>query len=405
VKWLGRALLVAAALVAANRVLLVVAMEPWGIPAPGGGVTRNVLRPVNVAWHVHSSHSHDGGGTVDDIRAAAREAGIAAVALTDHNTLAGRSEATNMWPAVVVGEEVSTKGGHLVALGLREEALKGGLEAGATLGEALDAIDGRGGLAVVAHPSHPRIPWDRSGRERVRGLEIYNADEDWRDEGIFDLVGSLLTYPVAPVRSLSLLIDRPSRNLALWDSLLAERDVVGVGACDAHARLDLPGGARLAFPGYWETFCLVSTAVWPWWRISSTDTVGEHRPDAAVALQRNLESGRATVVLRSLGVADGFRFQARRGAEVVWSGGRIALRAGQRTRMMALVPGGRRAIVRVLKDGRVWREGRGPLVDEEVTEPGVYRCEVYQSRPLPPFYREKEFPWIFSNAIRVVTES
>ncbi len=404
-KWIGAVVLAALALVAANRALLIAAMAPWGVPAPGVSVGGGVMRPVMTAFHVHSSHSHDGGGTVARIREAARDAGIVAVALTDHNTLAGRAEATSVWPAVVVGEEVSAHGGHVVALGLHDEARRGGLPERASVGEALDAVEARGGLAVVAHPSHPRIPWDRSGSDRVRALEIYNADEDWRDEGVLDLLGSLLTYPVAPVRSLTLLLDRPTRNLALWDSLLAERDVVGVGACDAHGRLDLPGGARIEFPGYLEAFSLVSTAVWPWWRVSPADSHGTHRPDPAVALQRNIEAGRATVVFRSLGTAEGFRFQIRRGGEVHSSGARVALRAGERTRVVVLSPGGSRAVVRVLKDGRVWREARGPLVDEEVTEPGVYRCEVYQARALPPLYREKEFPWIISNAIRVVTES
>ncbi len=404
-KWIGGVLLAVLALVVANRVLLIVAMAPWGIPAPGVSVGGGIMRPVMVAFHVHSRHSHDGGGTVEEIREAARGTGVVALALTDHNTLAGRAEATSVWPAVVVGEEVSTDGGHLVVLGLHEETRRGGLEERSGMGEALDAVEARGGFAIVAHPSHPRIPWDRSARDRVRALEIYNADEDWRDEGILNLLGSLLTYPVAPVRSLSLLLDRPTRNLALWDSLLAERAVVGVGACDAHGRLDLPGGARIEFPGYREAFSLVSTAVWPWWRVSPADSHGTHRPDPSVALQRNIESGRATVVFRSLGAAEGFRFQVRRGGEVHWSGGRVPLRAGERARVVVLAPGGRRAIVRVLKDGRVWREARGPLVDEEVTEPGVYRCEVYQTRALPPLYREKEFPWIFSNAIRVVTES
>jgi hypothetical protein len=207
------------------------------------------------------------------------------------------------------------------------------------------------------------------------------------------------------VRSLALLLDRPSRNLALWDSLLAERDVTGVGACDAHGGIALPRGMRLPLPGYWEAFALVSTAVWPWWREAAADSAAIDKLDPTVALVRNLAAGRATVIFRALGAGEGFRFQLRRGGEVVWSGGRVTLRPGRPARLVALVPGGSRTIVRILRDGRLWREEAGPLVDEAVTEPGVYRCEVYQARRLPPLYRVKEFPWIFSNAIRVVSDS
>lgn len=403
-RWAWKALFLAVALVLGNRLLLILAMEPWSLPAPGGAGRGGPMRTVMTALHVHSHHSHDGYGTVEEIRGAARDAGVAVVALTDHNTLAGVSEETPHWPALVVGEEISTTGGHVIALGVHDEVRHEGAKEGMSIAEAIDAVNAQGGLAIIAHPSHPKTPWDRSARERVQGLEIYNADEDWRDESALDLLGSLVTYPFAPVRSLSLLLDRPSRNLALWDSLLAERDVVGVGACDAHGGVGLPGGLRIPLPGYWEGFALVSTAVWPWWRDTAADSFGVARLDPSASLERNLESGHAAVIFRSLGTAEGFKFHLRRGNEIIWTGGRAALRPGLRAHLVALVPGGDRAIVRILKDGRIWREGRGPYVDEPVTEPGVYRCEVSQRRRLPPLQREKEFPWIFSNAIRVVSE-
>jgi hypothetical protein len=395
------ALVAAVALVGLIRVAMIVAMEPWGTPAPGSVWTRGPMRSLVGAFHVHSAFSHDGGGSVGDVRRAARDAGLGFVVVTDHNDLRAHPEATPAWPAVVVGEEVSTTGGHVVALGVTEEVRWRRSKDPLSLEDAIAEVERQAGLSIVAHPTHPKSPWDRSARDRVRAIEIYNADEDWRDDGLLDILGSLMTYPVAPVRSLALLLDRPSRALALWDSLLAERDVVGVGACDAHARLDLPGGARFAFPGYWEAFCLVSTEVWPYWRAPGVDSALAPGRDPRLAVLSGIEAGRANVVFRALGTARDFVFQFRGGGRMAWGGGRGVLSGPLRHSLLVLAPGGKRTVVRILKDGRLWRQGPGPVLDEPVTEPGVYRCEVYQVRRLPPFFRRKEFPWVFSNAIRV----
>lgn len=399
-----RALIAAVLVLLAYRALLLAAIAPWGQPAPGISHTSGLKQSAYGAFHVHSSFSHDGGGTTDEIRRAAADAGLAFVLLSDHNDLRAAPAATLAWPALVVAEEVSTTGGHVLAVGVTDEVRALGDAAGMSIDDAITEIERQNALPIIAHPSRHRAGWDRSGRERVRAIEIYNADEDWRDDGPLDVLGSLITYPIAPVRSLALLLDRPARNLALWDSLLAERDVLGVGACDAHARVDLPWGGRLAFPGYWEAFCVVATEVWPWWPAGSADSATVAAIDPSRYLLHCLEAGHACVVFRALGSGNGFVFQFRRGSEITMVGGRVALDAERGGRIVAVTPGGHRAIVRVYKDGHLWREAEGPVMEERVTEPGVYRCEVSQSRRMPPFYTRKEFPWIISNAIRIVEE-
>jgi PHP domain len=387
-----------------QRGLLIAAMAPWGQPAPGFVRSSTLHQTAYGAFHVHTSYSHDGGGTVEEVRRAAANAGYSFAVITDHNDLRAAGSATSLWPAVIAGEEVSTTGGHVLAIGVTQEVRALGPESGMSMTEAIDAIEKQGALPIIAHPTRHRAGWDRSARERVRAIEIYNADNDWRDENPLDLLGGLITYPVAPVRSLALLLDRPDENLALWDSLLAMRDVIGVGGCDAHARLDLPFGARLAFPGYWSAFSVVSTQVWPWWPGAMTDSTTLSHLDPSQYLLHCLEARQVNVIFPALGRGDGFVFQFRSGAAITMTGGRAALEPGRDARIVVVAPGGNHAIVRIMKDGRVWREGAGPALEERVTEPGVYRCEVSQPRRLPPFYQRKEFPWILSNAIRIVQE-
>src|SRR5262249_60606258 len=60
---------------------------------------------------------------------------------------------------VVVGEEISTRNGHLLGLFL-EETVPPGLSAHATI----QRIHAQNGLAVVAHPFHPMNVRDRGAR-------------------------------------------------------------------------------------------------------------------------------------------------------------------------------------------------------------------------------------------------
>ena len=50
-----------------------------------------LLHDLACVVHLHSTHS-DGTGTVDQIVAAGQKAGVDAILLTDHDTLAGKSE-------------------------------------------------------------------------------------------------------------------------------------------------------------------------------------------------------------------------------------------------------------------------------------------------------------------------
>src|SRR2546423_5024948 len=80
--------------------------------------------------HLHSVHSY-GTGTVEQIAAAARRAGVDVVLLTDHDTLEARRRGEEGWhgPVLVcVGTEVSPPGhDHYLAFGLEREVDHRGL--------------------------------------------------------------------------------------------------------------------------------------------------------------------------------------------------------------------------------------------------------------------------------------
>jgi predicted metal-dependent phosphoesterase TrpH len=118
---------------------------------PAAGVAAaSVAARCFVDLHCHTSASFDSlSDPVAVVRAAAKR-GLTHLAITDHDRIEGALRARDAAPAglsVIVGEEVKTADGDLVALFL-ERAIPPGLPAE----ETVDAIRAQGGLAGIPHP-------------------------------------------------------------------------------------------------------------------------------------------------------------------------------------------------------------------------------------------------------------
>ena len=101
--------------------------------------------------HVHTSCSGDGESRVEEVLAAARAAGLDAIALTDHDTTEACKIAASLACDILVipGVEVSTRQGHLLALGVSGEIPKG-----LDVLETIDLVHKMGGVTILPHPFH-----------------------------------------------------------------------------------------------------------------------------------------------------------------------------------------------------------------------------------------------------------
>ncbi len=136
--------------------------------------------------HMHSTYS-DGLGTIQQLLDYAQErTNLDVIALTDHDVIEGALRAREFWAKrryrfdFIVGEEVSTRSGHLLALFIEKR-----IPPRLSMEESIDLIHAQGGLAIVAHPlnqlfrhSCPRAVLDRvkaSGSVWLDGIETWNA--------------------------------------------------------------------------------------------------------------------------------------------------------------------------------------------------------------------------------------
>jgi predicted metal-dependent phosphoesterase TrpH len=177
--------------------------------------------------HMHTTAS-DGWPTPVELVDHARRLALDVIAVTDHDTIEGAFRAAEHAAKrsrlqVVVGEEVSSRDGHIVGLFL-ERKVRPGLSAAATVA----AIHDQGGLAIAVHPF-----WRTQRRARTRvvhGVGWLAAEVD------FDAIE----------------VENATPGFYLFNQL-AHRLCVGleaveVGGSDAHI-LDAVGRAYTEFPG------------------------------------------------------------------------------------------------------------------------------------------------------------
>ncbi|SFS08617.1 hypothetical protein SAMN05216559_3470 [Halomicrobium zhouii] len=106
---------------------------------------------LSVELHAHSALSYDGRDPVELLLEQAAAVGLDALAITDHDEIDASLEAAELAPEYglvgIPGMEVTSRAGHVLALGIHEA-----IPAGLPFHETLAAIRDQGGIAVVPHP-------------------------------------------------------------------------------------------------------------------------------------------------------------------------------------------------------------------------------------------------------------
>src|ERR1700730_12227829 len=136
--------------------------------------------------HMHSTYS-DGIGTIEQIlHHVEHHLHLDVIAITDHDVIEGSLRARDLCAKghygfdFVVGEEVSTKEGHMLALFIEKR-----IPPHLSIERSIDLVHEQGGLAIVAHPLNRifRHSCQREVLDRIHastdvwldGIETWNA--------------------------------------------------------------------------------------------------------------------------------------------------------------------------------------------------------------------------------------
>lgn len=317
---------------------------------------------------------------------AASAAGVDAVLLTDHDSREAAREGLEGWHGAVlllVGHEVTTRRGHLLAFGLDQEIDHRGISEP----EICAQVEARGGFGFAAHPFSrggvfPSIirphPWSAIDECHDLGIELWSLITDtaerWRGPA------AALRFLRDPEGSLD---GPPREHLAEWDRLCAGRRVPAIGGLDAHqSGLRIRG--RVLSPMAHERY----------FRLLRTHVLLDAPPTHELTADRDavydaLRRGRCYLGADAIAPSSGFDFIARHATgQIAPMGSEMA---GGRWTLEATAP--RDALLRLLRDGRPAAEAPGRSLRHEVDEPGAYRVEAWMDAG------GRRRPWIISNPI------
>lgn len=133
--------------------------------------------PIRVELHCHTDASADSLLSIPKLLAVCKQRKIDKIAITDHNTIQNALLAQQMAPdSVIVGEEILTRQGELLAFFVKEE-----IPAGFDAAEVIAELRRQGAFISVSHPydSFRKGHWQEADLIQVAGqvdaVEIFNA--------------------------------------------------------------------------------------------------------------------------------------------------------------------------------------------------------------------------------------
>ncbi|MHB8618673.1 MAG: CehA/McbA family metallohydrolase [Chloroflexota bacterium] len=172
--------------------------------------------------HSHTCHS-DAPGSPRELAAAALQAGLDFLAVTDHNTSSHLPHVAAISPPLLLpGEEVTTYGGHMNVWG-NQRLIDFRCSAAEDVRAVIETAHADGALVCASHPAMPGMGWTYGYDLPLDCMEVFHG-------------------PSGPLNP---------RVLAVWEELLqAGRRVVAVGASDCHCRKG-EGANRLGSPVTW----------------------------------------------------------------------------------------------------------------------------------------------------------
>jgi len=169
------------------------------------------LSLIRVEFHCHTRYSKDSLTSPERLVKACHHKGIDRVVVTDHNTIAGARAAQALDPElVIVGEEIKTTRGELLAVFVTEE-----VPAGLSPQETIRILKEQGAFISVSHP-----------------FDIYRGGH-WHEADLLEILPDVDAIEVFNSRCWSPEFNHQARELA------EKHDIPGTVGSEAHAPLEL----------------------------------------------------------------------------------------------------------------------------------------------------------------------
>ena len=176
---------------------------------------------LRVEFHCHTIYSPDSLNFLPELLKRSRQKGIDRLIITEHNSIYGAQRAKELDPElVIVGEEILTQNGELLASFVKEK-----IPAGLAPLDAIDRLKAQGAFISVAHPFDLR----RHG---------------WQMPNLMEILPFVDAIEVFNARCTNAELNRQAQSFA------NEHNLAGTVGSDAHILFEV-GQATLSLP-YFE---------------------------------------------------------------------------------------------------------------------------------------------------------
>lgn len=323
--------------------------------------------------HMHSEYSFDGLRTPEEIISSANSCGLDYIIITDHFSLeAKKYEGWHRNTLLIAGEEISPNKNHYLAFNIDKAVIADRTESNPQ--NYIDDVNRAGGFGFIAHPDHignrkfgvnpyTWINWDITG---YSGFSVWDLQTDWQEtlKGPLTAVMSYL-FPAYFLKG------PKKETLERWDKINigAEQLKYGIGEIDNHEAVK-------------KYFKFIKAKIFPF--DVAFRTIRTHILLEEPLSRKKEDIGRVLEALRSGSsyISNDYFADPKGGFVFKVSKGKVSVR----------VP--RRALIKIIKDGKKIIEKISDGIEISGAEKGIYRCEIFLKKY---FYH----PWIFSNPIRM----
>jgi predicted metal-dependent phosphoesterase TrpH len=176
---------------------------------------------LRVEFHAHTIYSRDSLAAPEKILATCERKGIDRIAITDHNTIAGALHARSLDPErVIVGEEIMTTQGELLAFFVKEE-----IPAGLSPQETIQRLRRQEAFISVSHPF-----------DRLR-------NGAWEEADLLEILPLVDAIETFNARCMSPTFNRLAQDFARL------HDLASTVGSDSHALFEI-GKATLLLPDF-----------------------------------------------------------------------------------------------------------------------------------------------------------
>ena len=253
-------------------------------------------------------------------------------------------------------------------------------------------------LAVLAHPFKKHHQWTGEFPVGLDGIEVINMRHLWQktwmeNKATFFL--SILTYPFNPQMALLRLIERPSKEIELWDHLTKVRQTLGFLGNETTAKIFNILGLNFTFPSYTKSFEFASNHI-----LLASELTGYVESDREKIFGA-IENGHFYFAFDSLGPPRGFASYMRQKDQRFLMGSKLSW--SENLKLYIDLPYGLQVPykIEVYRNGTLYFQSTEMKEAIQVKEPGRYRIEVKIKPDLPFPDSERWFGWIYTNPFYV----